>query len=199
MHTIEKSEAKSLHSNPIEEFLIRLILAAAGIILIGYIFFQSAIFSTHSNKFQFVEMSFIGGAFYLFLMFFSKRNALAAYFVLCFFLHVFIPVPNTLAYIARNIMYFTAVGIAIYVFWKYPFTGNHARITRPLQLAGLLAISAIPDTIILTLIMNSWGAFWYWLYIKCALMCLIGLGLGIGIEAGEKIYHFYFEHNYGEG
>jgi hypothetical protein len=197
MHTtIEEGRPAGLHSNPVEEFAIRLFIAAAGSVLIGYIFYPSLVFNFHNSTFQFITLGFIASAFYMLLVLISKRNAIAAYIVICLLAQAVIPKPFTLAYIARDVSYFITTGIAVYYYWKSPFSGAHARVTRPLQLAGYLSISGIVDTILLSVINNSWQHFGSNLYWKCSLLCLIGVGIGIGLEAGEKVYRFYFEHNH---
>lgn len=196
MHTIEEGHPAGLHSNPVEEFAIRLFVAAAGSVLIGYVFYPSLVFNFHNSTFQFITLGFIASAFYMMLVLISRRNAIAAYIVICLFAQAVIPKPFTLPYMARDLSYFITTGVAVYYYWKSPFSGAHARVTRPLQLAGYLAISGIVDTILLAVINNSWEHFGGYLYWKCSLLCLIGVGIGIGLEAGEKVYKFYFEHNH---
>jgi hypothetical protein len=196
MHTLQEGRLAGLHSNPIEEFIIRLFIAAAGSVLVGYLFYPSLVFNFHNTTFQFVSLGFMASAFYMLLVLISKRNAIAAYIIICFIAQAVIPKPLSFSFIIRDISFFLTTGFAVYYYWKYPFSGKHARVTRPLQLAGFLAIAGVVNTLLLAAINNSWLHFGSNLYWICSLLCLIGLGIGMGLEAGENVYKFYFEQNH---
>ena len=196
MHTLHEGHLDGLHSNPIEEFIIRLFVAAAGSVLIGYLFYPSLVFNIHNLTFQFIMLGFMASAFYMLLVLISRRNAIAAYIVICLIAQAVLPKPFTIIYIIRDISFFMTTGFAVYYYWKYPFNGKYAMITRPMQLAGYMVLSGVINIVMLASINNIWEHFGPNLYRMCSLLCLIGLGIGIGLEVGDKVYKFYFEQNH---
>jgi hypothetical protein len=165
--------------------IIRFILAYAGCLLIGYIFFQDGIFIPKNWPFQFVVSGALGAIFLAFLQTISLRSSWAVFVVLSILSQAITNQHLELSLLLRDILALAALGFGIFLFWKFSLSDKNIIWHRPLQLAGFLAVLYVIATSSLLLYHNAGDMYVQTVFIQLSVSFLIGLGLGIGTEAAN--------------
>lgn len=182
--------------NPVKEAIIRILMAFAGSVLIGYIVFQSAIFEPKVFPFQFISGGFIAAFFYTLLILISPKNSLFAFVIFCILVEIFY---FQYTYILRDVLYFASLGLSVYIYWRITLPNTDILWYRPLLLAGLFAVIMSIITFSHLVYSNALIQYQQALFTNLSMSFLVGLGSGIGIEAGNFIVNrFNAEAKYNE-
>jgi hypothetical protein len=174
-------------------FIVTTVLTAAGTIIIGLIFYQSAIFKIDDSAFQFVSFGIVGGIIFSTFRFLSKRQAAAA-IVLLLLLDMVLQRSTVWKFMLRDVLYYFGFTAAIFVFAYYYFEKLRGIVVgRILVLGSVMALGYVAITVILYLIFlsssNEFGPnVSQMIYFNLSQGFLVGFGLGVGIEGAELIW-----------
>jgi hypothetical protein len=178
-------------SERLVKFVVTSLLAATTTAVIGFIFFQSAIFEINGSSFQFLTFGIAGGMIFSTFRFLSKQQA-AFSIILLLVLDLVLDRSTTWRFMLRDAIYYFGITAAIFLFAYYFF--NKLRgvlLARILVLGSTIALSYLAITIILYLVfLPSSNGFSpdlsQMIYFNLSQGFLIGLGIGIGIELAER-------------
>ena len=108
--------------------------------------------------------------------------------MLCVISQALLPKPYELPFaLFWNITEHLLLGLAIFLYWKIPYTISKTTTVRPLFLAFIIIIAWINLSTALRVFTQSYGGFMHIAYYDVKFGLLMGLGLGLGIEAGNLI------------
>jgi len=181
-------------SKTIQASFIRFFSTCLGCIIIGLIFFRLRIFNPQDWAFDFIQFGVLAAIFYALLCFITLRNSIAAYFVLTLISVIILPKPYDLYFsLFWNLLEHIFICIAVYLYWRFPYSGKKAVWIRPLQLAGYFMIAWALVSVALRVYANWYEGFFLVVYQSLRHGLLIGLGLGAGIEAGNVFLTRFFK------
>lgn len=183
-------------SKIIFEAFIRFFLAYLGCIITGLIFFQLFIFNPESWAFDFIHFGALAALFYSMLYSMTQRNAIAAYFILTLISITLLPKPYDISFsLFWNILEHISIGIAVYLYWRFPITNERASGLRPFLLAGYLMFVWAIVSAALRIYTGWYEGFFLVVYKSLQHGLLLGLGLGAGIEAGNTLITRYLKQS----
>lgn len=180
------------HTILMKDVLVRFASGFLGCMLIGFIFFQFNIFDAKSWAFDFVRFGALTAIFFALLQSLTVRNAIAAYIVLSLINQAILPKPYEMSFsLFWNLLEHIVIGIAVYLFWRFSFSGKKNKVIRPLMLAGYFMIAWAFISIMLRVYANWYEGLIHLIYRNIQHGLLMGLGLGVGIEVGN----LFLKHN----
>lgn len=177
-------------SDQIKNGLQTTAIATACSILVGFVFFRLRIFQVTSPAFQFVVFGFYASLLYAVVRATTLQKSAGAFVLLTVF-HEIVFKSSSFYFILRDIVFLTALAIAVYVFHQYFFGRlGHFRQSRPLILGALVTLASVCATTVLWMLhsvlqssyitgMSFAGSF---NLLQGFEGFLIGLAVGIGIE-----------------
>lgn len=154
--------------------------------IVGLLFFGLKIFNIKLPFFQFIAYGITGSV--SFSLFQLRRNRDAIYvLIMLFIVDAVIAGLTRLSFLITHFLFFSSVIIAAYLFSKYLYNQSASlKISRPLILAGILAILFLAVTVLMWIIFGkNYSPFNPLANLPTGF--LIGLGLGIGFEISERI------------
>ena len=178
----------------VQQFILRTLVPIACSIAVGYIFFQEQVFDRQTGAFQFVWSAVVASVFYHLLVYLRMRDAILGLVVLLFLTFVTTR-SSQLAYILRDILYVAALGLSIYIYFKYyrqSLAHSYGRIA--FLLAGIYGIINVLTmelhlAILRGLALESTGGNLVSLaHTGTFYGALIGFGVGLGIALSERFF-----------
>jgi hypothetical protein len=175
-------------TSKVQQFILHALIPIGCSIVVGYIFYQDAIFSRYHSVFQFVWSAVVASLFYYLLVYVRLRDALLGLLVL-FLLTIVTTGSTSVAYILRDIIYVAAIGASVFVYFRFFKKGadtNYAY--SALTFAGIYGIIYSLAAIVLMALDNTLeiegvsGA-----RIANAIQATAGVGLWIGFAVGAGI------------
>ena len=177
----------------VQQFLLQSILPVFCSVLVGFIFSQDHVFDPHYSAFQFLWNAVVASMFYYLLIFARSRDAVLGFTIL-FFVTFLTTGSTRLAFILRDTFYIGAIGLTIFIYFKYFRHHDIQNWTYPaFVLAGLygviyVAASELQLGIIRNLAMEHTGGDVISLASTSAYFgVLIGFAVGMGIALNEKL------------
>lgn len=168
--------------------IIRFVLSYFGCLLFGFLIYQFHLFDIDAPAFDYVHFGALAAIFFTLLQSMSSRNAIAAYFVLCVISQAIFPKHYDLSFsLVWNSTEHILLGLAIYLFWKFPYAKQKSWLVRPMFLAVFVIIAWILLSLALRVYTNYYTGFMRLIYYDLHFGLLFGLGLGVGIEVGDKL------------
>jgi len=183
----------SAPSKPAQFFLHLIVPVICGLVL-GFLFFGTEVFDTHSDKCQFLAVPLIASAFYFLLAFGDSRNAFAGLIVL-YFINSLLTGSTTAIFIVRDVLYLVGLAVAVYGYSTYFHKSAHGNyLYTAVTMSGLCALTQIIASIIqlgivraagftspITTVVSlaSYSAFHGTMY---------GFAIGSGITISDKIF-----------
>jgi hypothetical protein len=105
-------------ASKVQSFILHTLVPIICSIVVGYIFYQDAIFDVHYGSFQFVWSAVVASVFYYLLAYLRLRDALLGLLVL--FLLTLVTTGSTRpTYILRDIFYVAAIGTSVFLYFTY--------------------------------------------------------------------------------
>lgn len=178
-----KGGNKMIGKSPEASWLYKVLFGALGSILLGAVFFGTAVFHRRHPAFAFTGYGIAGAVVFPLVQ--GRRSRDAGFAVVAFFL-LNLLLAGTRFWLTQLLFYGAAV-VSVYLFAErfYRPLGKIPA-ARPLVLAGLFAIGFILDTLILAAVYHGrTGGFLPFRNLPVGF--LIGLGLGIGFELAEYV------------
>jgi hypothetical protein len=172
--------------------LIRAAVVAGSGILLGYLLYQSLVFTPAMVAFQFTLSGVTAGVAYAALKGRRIRDGLASlvvwYVIVTFLVENFVPWMLLL-----NFIYIAEIAVVIWVYVRLIREPLLKSIPARIVLAGaLLSIAnglliVILETILKRHTLGNVGELWELIMRNCQFGALIGLAVGCGIEIAEQI------------
>lgn len=177
-----------------QQFILKALIPVICSIIVGYIFYQEGVFNRYHGSFQFVWSAVVASVFYYLLVFLRPRDAYLGFLILL--LLTFVTTQSTRpSFILRDIFYTMAIGVSIFVYFKYFRQGSKLNYAYPaVTLAGIYGVvyiiaSEIHLGIIRYFVMEDTGGTFLGLASTTAFFgVLIGFAVGIGITLAERIF-----------
>lgn len=156
-------------------------------LLIGLLFFGLKIFDTKLPLFEFFTFGIIGSVAFTLFNVKRYRDAIFALIFLLFF-NVIVVGMYTVSILITYLLYFSCVILSVHIFTKYFYNQlANMKISRPIVLAGILAMLFVVATCIQWILVAS-GNKQFYVLSNLPLGFLLGLGMGIGFEISEIFY-----------
>ena len=181
-----------MKKDKIIEFLLDALLAAAGAILVGLIFFGRGIFDSNRVGYQFLSFGIIGGI--LFSSFrFLKLWMAAIIFAVFLVLNEAVLHLGNWDFIWQDVLYFLAMSSSIFLFAKYYMPRLAGTIlSRLFAVSGMFAVGFTIVTIVFYFIFAANPNIPRFnlaqmIYYDLAQGFLLGFGIGAGIEGAEFV------------
>ncbi|HBD07826.1 MAG TPA: hypothetical protein DCZ69_06150 [Syntrophobacteraceae bacterium] len=172
--------------------LIRAAVVAGSGILLGYLLYQSLVFTPAMVAFQFTLSGVTAGVAYAALKGRRVRDGLASlvvwYVIVTFLVENFVPWMLLL-----NFIYIAEIAVVIWVYVRLIREPLLKSIPARIVLAGALLSMAnrllivILETILKRHTLGNVGELWELIMRNCQFGALIGLAVGCGIEIAEQI------------
>jgi len=161
-----------------------------GSILIGFIFFNTSIFSPTQSNFQFVASGFMGALFFGLLEYKSLKEQIGGIILILFLnLIIFTGKSISLTYVIRDVFFMGSLFLSIKIY--YQFIKKNPQIKFYLRCFALALIYGLLNAVFGTIvfIVNTKAGFppMEFIYIMARYGILIGLGIGLGTD-------FYFQN-----
>jgi len=170
----------------IQNSIIRFLLTYSGCLLFGFIFYQFQLFDIKAPAFDYLHYGALAAIFFTMLQSVSARNAVAVYVVLCIISQAVFPKQYEMSFsLFWNIVEHILLGVAVFVYWKFPYSSQTAGALRPVIFAVLIMLAWIILSTALRVYTNNYSGFPYLVYYDLRFGLLFGLGLATGIEAGD--------------
>lgn len=161
-----------------------------GSILIGFIFFNTSIFSPTQSNFQFVTYGFIGALFFGLLEYKSlKEQILGIILILFLNLVIFSGRSLSIAYLIRDVLFIGSLILSVKLY--YQFIKKNPQIKLYLRSFALALIYGLINAVcgIIVYLVNAKAGFppMDFIYLMARYGILIGFGIGLGTD-------FYFQN-----
>lgn len=161
-----------------------------GSILIGFIFFNTSIFSPTQSNFQFVTYGFMGALFFGLLEYKSlKEQILGIILILFLNLVIFSGRSLSIAYLLRDVLFIGSLILSVKLY--YQFIKKNPQIKLYLRSFALALIYGLINAAygIIVYMINAKAGFppMEFIYIMARYGILIGFGIGLGTD-------FYFQN-----
>lgn len=171
-------------------FLLHVIIPAACCIVLGFIPFGRIIFNPHMTVFQIIISGLLASLFLAMLKITSMKNSLAVIFVVILLVEIFITKPAGLPYVIRDISYFGALLVSVFIFYKKIYQKSLPAFYPLYSLIVFAAIFAACLSIFLLYKSfetgSSFGADFIYLPFQILIYSIIGLGIGAGTFFADK-------------
>jgi hypothetical protein len=165
--------------------LLGVIIAFLTTILSGYIFYGMSIFVSTMAPTQ-IFMNAVGGAFFFYaLKHFDINVGIPILISILILFALFYTQVESLNSIIRDTLFFLALGVTLFVYWKF-ISDKYNFILRPILLTAMLAVADV------ILFMGIQYLFWrfvrgvalenIWFLQELYYGAISGFGLGVGIE-----------------
>ena len=177
----------------VERFILQSLLPILCSIIVGFAFSQFRVFDREYSAFQFFWSAVVASLFYHLLIYARSRDAILG-LVILFFVTILTTGSNRPAFVLRDIFYVGAIGLNVFVYFKY-FRQEHFHnyIYPAFTLAGIYGIIYIASCelllgVIRNLAMESIARDVFSLASASAYFgVLIGFAVGAGIALNEKL------------
>jgi len=161
-----------------------------GSILMGFIFFNTSIFSPTQSNFQFVTYGFMGALFFGLLEYKSLKEQIFGIILILFLnLIIFTGKSISLTYVIRDIFFIGSLILSVKLY--YQFIKKNPQIKFYLRSFALALIYGLINAVfgIIVFIVNAKAGFppIEFIYIMARYGILIGFGIGLGTD-------FYFQN-----
>jgi hypothetical protein len=176
------------------EKVIQIVLMAffglLGSALIGFIFFNSSIFTPTRTNFQFVAGGLIGSLFFSLLEYGNKKDQIfGMLFILILNLIIFTGKAISISYLIRDVIYLGGLFLSIKLY--YLFIKRNPKVKyylRSLALAFIYGLINIVCGSVILFINSDWNfPTASFIYFLAKYGVLIGFGIGLGID-------FYYQN-----
>jgi len=174
------------YNKTIKDSIIRFLLTYSGCLLFGFIFYQFQLFDIKAPAFDYLHYGALAAIFFTLLQSVSTRNSIAVYVVLCIISQAVFPKQYEISFsLFWNVVEHILLGIAVYLYWIFPYTSKKAGALRPVIFASFIMLAWILISTALRVYTNNYSGFPYLVYYDLRFGLLFGLGLATGIEAGD--------------
>lgn len=125
------------------QFLSRTIIPVICSIILGLMLCGAYVFNRYSTAYQFIQTPIIASVFYSLLALGKRRDTYVGLFVLLVL--TFVSTQSTTAiFITRDLLYFAAIVVAVYLYFKYFRQSAHINpFYAAITLAGLYATTSV--------------------------------------------------------
>jgi len=177
-------------------FFLQSIVPIACSIILGYAWYQGHVLDRHYGAFQFVWTAVVASTFFYLLSGTRLRDAMAG-LVGLFILTFFTTQSTHIAFILRDIFYFTAIAGSVYIYFRY-FRRHHSSniLYTPFLFAGIYASLYIVSAEVHLAIVRAFniettgGDVQSIAQVTAFFGVLIGFAVGAGIEINERwLFH----------
>jgi hypothetical protein len=167
------------------QILLLTFFGLLGSILIGFIFFNTAVFVPTTTNFQFVMAGLYGSLFFSLLEYKNIREQLFAIIIILFLqLIIFTGRYISIAYIIRDVFYLGGLFLSIKLY--HLFIKRNMKIKYYLRSFALVLFYGLINTVFISIvfIINSDAIFppMDFIYVLAKYGILIGLGIGLGLD-----------------
>jgi len=174
-----------MKSDKIYQILLLTFFGLLGSILIGFIFFNTAIFVPTTTNFQFVMTGLYGSLFFSLLEYKNIREQLFAIIIILFLqLIIFTGRYISIAYIIRDVFYLGGLFLSIKLY--HLFIKRNVKIKYYLRSFALVLFYGLINTVFFSIvfIINADTTFppMDFIYVVAKDGILIGLGIGLGLD-----------------
>lgn len=174
-----------MKSDKIYQILLLTFFGLLGSILIGFIFFNTAIFVPTTTNFQFVMTGLYGSLFFSLLEYKNIKEQLFAIIIILFLqLIIFTGRYISIAYIIRDVFYLGGLFLSIKLY--HLFLKRNIKIKYYLRSFALVLFYGFINTVFFSIvfIINAEATFppMDFIYMVAKDGILIGLGIGLGLD-----------------
>ncbi len=161
-----------------------------GSILIGFIFFNTSIFSPTESNFQFVACGFMGALFFSLLEYKSPKEQIWGIIIILFLnLIIFTGRSLSITYLVRDVFFVGSLILSVKLY--YQFIKKNPQIKLYLRSFALALIYGLINSAcgIIVYMINAKAGFppMEFIYLMARYGILIGFGIGLGTD-------FYFKN-----
>jgi hypothetical protein len=177
-------------SGKMDQIFLMTLGGLLGSILIGFIFFNTSIFSPTQSNFQFVTFGFIGALFFSLLEYKSLKEQIFGIILILFLnLVIFSGRSLSITYIIRDVFFIGSVILSVKLY--YQFIKKNPQIKLYLRCFALALTYGLINSAcgIIVYVINAKAGFppVEFIYIIARYGILIGFGIGLGTD-------FYFQY-----
>ena len=192
-HHLTSWPAMAAYRSKVQQFLVQSVVPIACSIVVGFVFFGGEVFNRHTGAFQFLWSAVVASVFYYLLVLARPRDAYLG-FIILLCLTFLTTGSRHLSYILRDIFFIGAIGLSIFLYFKYYRNqASHTFGYPAFMLAGIYAVLYIIAVechmvILQTFAMEHSGGNATSLATAGAFYgVLIGFAVGAGIALNEKL------------